>query len=334
MVYEIFADTPESKTWLETLANVPEEEKDRIQIPDPATWRAWLDFVEIPAEDIDLVIATTPNPTENPDLYDILQRGAATIVAAMGQIEPPTRFAALADFNHPEYRYFYVQLLTACLPFVLEYHRSLGIPEAISQATLADLGRNVRVHRKREGVGGLGVMWWLMLHFRGVIFQLGRLQFELQHASKEIVASMREHGLEADESTNVLSIHIPDFMGPMGHDACSESIDQAVVFFNEYYPEWPVEFGVCNSWLLDPQLREFLKPSSNIIRFQDRFTIADGMYDASNSVMQFVFGKHVRDIDTIHPQSSLERGVINHLRDGKSLHGRQGWLKLPSLPLT
>src|SRR5690606_24606621 len=97
-------------------------------------------------------------------------RGAALLLRGMGEISYEHRFAALADFNHPGHRYFYVQLLTACLPFVREYHRSLGIPEDISQATLADLGRNVRVHRKREGVGGLGVMWWLSLHFRGVIY--------------------------------------------------------------------------------------------------------------------------------------------------------------------
>lgn len=283
MIHEIFADTPESRSWFDALAQVPENEKNRIQIPDSNAWRAWLEYVEVPAEDIDQVIATTPDPKTDPVLYDVLQRGASTIVAAMGQIESPPRFAALADFNDPAHRYFYVQLLAACLPFVQEYHRSLGIPEDISRASLADLGRNVRVHRKREGVGGLGVMWWLMLHFRGVIYQLGRLQFELQHASKEVAASLLENGIEADESTNVLSIHIPDFMGPMDHDACTESISRSVSFFATYFPDWPVHIGVCNSWLLDPQLKTVLKPTSNIIRFQDRFTIADGSYDASDS---------------------------------------------------
>ena len=330
MVHEIFADTPESKSWFEALAKVSESDKNRIQVPDAETWREWLEFVEIPVEDIDDVIATTPDPDS--ELYDVLQRGAATIVNAMGQIESPPRFAALADFNHQQYRYFYVQLLTACLPFVREYHRTLGVPASISQATLADLGRNVRVHRKREGVGGLGVMWWLMLHFRGVIYQLGRLQFELQHASNEVIASMQRHGVETNGPVNVLSIHIPDFMGPMDHDACTESIQQSVEFFSVHFPHWPVEFGVCNSWLLDPQLKDVLKPTSNIIRFQNRFTIADGTYDASDSVMQFVFGKHVRDIDTIHPQSSLEHGVITHLKNGKDWHGRQGWLQLPTQP--
>lgn len=329
-MHKIFADTPETRAWLDAIAAVPEDEKNLIQIPDQETWQRWLQYVEVPNEDLVHVIETTPSPDSNPELFDILQRGAAHLIASMGQITSPTIFAALADINHPHYRYFYVQLLTACLPFVREYHQALGIPETITQATVADLGRNICVHRKREGVGGLGVMWWLMLHFRGVIFQLGRLQFELQQAGDEVSASMREHGLDADSATNVLSVHIPDFMGPMGYDACSESIDRAVQFFPTYFPEWPVNYVVCNSWLLDPQLKDVLKPTSNIIRFQDRFTIAEGTYDSSNSVMQFVFGKQLRDIDSIHPQSSLERGIISHLKNGKDWHGRQGWFALPA----
>lgn len=326
----IFADTPESQDWFDAIARVSAADIQRVQVPEPEKWREWLRYVEVPEEDLDEVISTTPTPESNAELYEVLQRGAALLISRMGDIDIDFRFAALADFNDAQHRFFYVQLLTACLPFVREYHQSLGIPEHITQATVADLGRNIRVHRKREGIGGLGVMWWLMLHFRGVIFQLGRLQFERQHAGEEVAASMREYGIPAEASSNVLSIHIPDFLGSMDHDSCTESIQQAVTFFVKYFPDWPVETGTCNSWLLDPQLKDYVRADSNIIRFQDRFTLAEGSYDASDSVMQFVFGKHVRDIDTIHPESSLARGVIAHLKSGKAWHGRQGWLRLPS----
>jgi hypothetical protein len=221
-----------------------------------------------------------------------------------------------------------VQLLAACLPFVREFHASRGVLDHISQATLADLGRNIRVHRKREGVGGLGVMWWLMLHFRGLIYQIGRLQFEMHHVGEEIAASMVSAGHAADAETHSLSIHIPDFMGPMDHGICNESIEEARIFFATHFPDWPVDYAVCNSWLLDPELKNYLKPQSNIIRFQDRFQLTEDSYDASDSVMQFVFGKHLRDIDTITPRSSLERGIIEHLRSGKIWEGRQGWFPL------
>src|SRR5690554_2125473 len=158
MTHTIFADTPEARAWLDATATVPEAEKDRIQIPDRETWKTWLQYVEIPSEDLDEVMATTPSPESDPEFYDLLQRGAAMVVGAMGKINVDFRFAPLADFNHPRYRFFYVHLLAACLPYVRDYHRSLGIPESITQATLADLGRNMQMHRKREGIGGLGVM--------------------------------------------------------------------------------------------------------------------------------------------------------------------------------
>ena len=323
----IFADTPEANHWLDAIATVPENEFQRIHIPDAATWRAWLEYVEVPAEDIEQVISTTP--AAGTALYETLQRGAAYLLRYMGEISGPIPFAALADFNDPETRYFYVQLLAACLPHTRAYLQQRGIPEDIIQATLADLGRNIRVHRKREGVGGLGVMWWLMLHFRGLIFQLGRLQFERQTASEAVVASIGEHGYDVTGPVPVLSVHIPDFLGPIDPAACDDAIARAAAFFPRYFADWPVAFSVCNSWLLDPNLGTILKPQSNIIQFQSRFTIAEGGYDASDSVMQFVFGKHLRDLDTITPESSLERGVVQRLRDGGTWQGREGWFLLP-----
>lgn len=329
-MHSAFADTPESHAWFEALATVSNSEKQRIEIPDSTTWRNWLRYVEVPDEDLEEVISTTPTVENEPMLLDILQRGAALMIRYMGEIKNPYRFAALSDINHPHYRYFYAQLLTTALPFVRSYNQSLGIPDKITQFTVADLGRNMRVHRKREGIGGLGTMWWLGLHFCGIIYQLGRLQFERRLAGKEIALSMQANGINADASTPVLSIHIPDYMGPMDRDACSESISLAVEFYNQYFPNWPVHYGQCHSWLLDPQLKEILKPTSNIVHFQDRFVLSDEISESSESVMQFVFGKHVRDIDEITAQSSLERGIITHLRSGREWNAHNGWFVLPS----
>jgi hypothetical protein len=333
-MHPAFADTPESRAWFDAIATVSDADADRIEVPETDTWRAWLEFVEVPRQDMADVIVTTPGPDNDPELYRILQRGAAYLMSFMGSLDRPVPFAGLADFNSPRYRYFYVQLLTACLPAIREYHDSRGMPEAISQATLADLGRNVRVHRKREGVGGLGVMWWLMLHFRGLIYQLGRLQFELHLAGDDIADSMKGAGIDASKETHVLSVHIPDFMGPMDYEACNDAIRHAMQFFPKHFPDWPVEYAICNSWLLDPQLKTILKPESNIIRFQERFTITNDSYDSSDSVMQFVFGRHLRDIDTISPKSSLERGILEHLRSGRKLYGRQGWFPLNDVPVS
>src|SRR5699024_5951961 len=116
--------------------------------------------------------------------------------------------------------FFYVHMFVAALPQARDYFRDRNIPESVVQETLADLGRNIRVHRKREGVGGLGVAWWLTLHFRGMIYQLGRLQFERAHLGERGSAGAAAMGIRANPDDHVLSIHIPDFSGPMTPDAC------------------------------------------------------------------------------------------------------------------
>src|SRR5690606_38756664 len=102
----IFADTSETEAWLDALKTVTDDERNRIQIPDESTWREWLKYGEVPEQEIEEVVATTPRPQTNPELYDLLQRGAALVVGAMGKLDPGFRFAALADFNHPEHRFF------------------------------------------------------------------------------------------------------------------------------------------------------------------------------------------------------------------------------------
>jgi hypothetical protein len=246
----------------------------------------------------------------------------------MGSLDGPPRFAALKDANDPDYRFFYVLVYVAALPYVQDYHRSLGIPEEITQATLADLGRNVRVHRKREGIGGLGVFWWLMLHFRGVIFQLGRLQFERSTLGSAISECIRETGLIADENTPALSIHIPDFSGPMTAEACDDSIARASAFLARYFPDTLSGYAICNSWLLDPRLKDHLRADSNIILFQERFHLTGPQWDSTDGIMQFVFGKTTAALDSVEAKTSLERAVVEHIRSGGKWWGYGGWFSL------
>jgi hypothetical protein len=237
----------------------------------------------------------------------------------------PPRFALLKDANHPQYRFFYVHLFVAALPHVRQYSAQRAIPEAVVQATLADLGRNLRVHRKRTGQGGLGVAWWLMLHFRGMIYQLGRLQFERARLGDRAAEEAFGIGLSLRVDNHVLSIHIPDFLGPMTPEACDASITEAHTFFSTYFPDEPVVAGVCNSWLLDPQLRDYLREDSNIRRFQDRFQLLPGAYNVNESIVQFVFGPTTEDLNTLPQRSSLERAVVAHMRAGNNWEGRTGW---------
>jgi GNAT-like C-terminal domain len=80
--------------------------------------------------------------------------------------------------------------------------------------------------------------------------------------------------------------------------------------------------------LLDPQLREYLPGSSNIVRFQQRFTLGDHEHDADTSIVQFVFGPTPANLDELPQRSSLERAVVGHLKAGRHWKGRSGWFRL------
>ncbi len=301
---------------------------DGVVLPQGANLVRTLRYLEIPEEDIPDIAQTVPSPDASPAMWWVLERAVNSLVLHMGKEEGPPRFGQLQDEDDPQHRYFYVHVFVATLPYTKAYFRERQIPMDVQQASLADLGRNVRVHRKRNGVGGLGVMWWMMLHFRGMIYDLGRLQFERKQLDANSAAIMSEQGVRAGEGDHVLSIHIPDFSGPMTVEACDESIERAQAFFAEHFPDEPVLAGICYSWLLDPQLRDYLRPESNIIRFQDRFTLGPaGDSNGDESVLRFVFGPLHDDLDSYPQRSSLERGVIANIRAGKHWQFRFGWFR-------
>jgi hypothetical protein len=296
-----------------------------VTLPSGQDLLSTLRYLEIPEEDVPHVLRLAPSPSSNPELWWFLERAVHSLVRYMGEVPGPPRFAPLTGANHPEYRFFYVHVFIAALPHVQQYFTRRGIPETVVQATVADLGRNVRVYRKRTGQGGLGVAWWLTLHFRGMIYQLGRLQFERARLGDRAARQASRVGLKFRADDHVLSIHIPDFLGPMTPEACDASIAEAHTIFSTYFPDEPVVAGVCNSWLLDPQLGNYLREDSNIRRFQDRFQILPGAYNVNESIVQFVFGPTAEDLDVLPQRSSLERAVVAHLRTGKNWEGRTGW---------
>jgi len=296
-----------------------------VTLPSGDELVATLRYLAIPEEDIPDVVRLAPSPESDPDAWWYLERGVHSLGLFMGLVDKPPRVANLKDINDPEYRLFYVHMFVAALPQAQQYFRDRDIPDDIVRETLADLGRNVRVHRKREGVGGLGVAFWLTLHFRGMIYQLGRLQFERSRVEVWGESMATAMTPEPKPDDRVLSLHIPDFCGPMTPEACDESIARAHEFFPRYFPEEPVRAGVCSSWLLDPQLKDYLDPESNIIRFQNRFRLVPGGYNVDNSIVQFVFGPVLTDPARLPRRSTLERAVAGHLEADKHWEGRVGW---------
>jgi hypothetical protein len=285
--------------WLDALEAVDSD--GELRAGDDDEVGALLERLHVPAADIPIVLAG--RPADDAVAWNVARERDA-LVASMGEhfmlMWPTLPAGGPLWFAH-------VWAYLEALPAVLDYHRSVGIDDDVSWATLADLGRNMAIEHRLFDRAGLDAPWWITLHFKGVIYELGRLQFE--------------------RFPNALSVHIPE-SGPMSPDACDASFDRARSFFPRHFPDdGPIEWFRCFSWLLDPQLAEYLPAESNIVQFQRRFSLkpgAEGRPD-NDGVLRFVFrAVPPVDLDTLPQDTLLQRVIVEHLRAGRSWHTHAG----------
>lgn len=185
------------------------------------------------------------------------------------------------------------------------------IPEEILVDTLSDIviWNNIWSDIKDELY--LGECAWLKNHLSMKLFKLGRLQFCMGKAECDI-----SH-LNISKGDNVLEIHIPD-VGPLTTEECEKSIEFAKEFFSEYFPQFKYKGITCYSWLLDKSLSAFLKPTSNILKFQNMFE--EIKTEESDAILKYVFDWNTnrRKLMRENPSTSFAVKVKEHaLAEGK-----------------
>ncbi|MBQ7985969.1 MAG: DUF5596 domain-containing protein [Clostridia bacterium] len=161
-----------------------------------------------------------------------------------------------------------------------ERYEKKGISLDILYDTLSDIVTWTNIWSDLKGELYLGEIKWLKFHMTMKIFRLGRLQFCMEKAAQDILVAGISKG------DNVIEIHIPSG-GAMTKELCLDAIGRAKEFFNEFYPEYDYKGFTCNSWLLDRTLKEILPKDSNIVAFQDMFSI---VYDMKcDAILKYVF---------------------------------------------
>ncbi|UXM90090.1 acyltransferase domain-containing protein [Paenarthrobacter sp. JL.01a] len=207
----------------------------------------------------------------------------------------------------------WIEALLRFAPVVHDYHLKLGISSAVSAASLADVGLQLRINRRVHGRFGLDTWGWLTLHMAGNLFRLGRLQFHLVPA-------------DGAASGWVLGVHIPED-GGLSPALVDESFAQARAFFTRHFPDKPAAVATCDSWMLDPYLSERL-PNSNIASFARRFTV-DRCTDAPTDAVYFTFRQRgLVDLDKLPRETSLQRVVLQRIDDGGTWQLGHGHLAL------
>ncbi|TQM78681.1 hypothetical protein FHX81_0957 [Saccharothrix saharensis] len=299
---------------------VPVEDVERVHrlagdlpsapLPAKADAPAILARLAVRPDDAAEIMAGWPDPGSpawTPDLRWLLDRSTALVRADLGGPGWLVPGPELPRDRGTAWRHLYVYAYLALVEVVLEYHRDHGIAEAVSYATLADLGRNLAVDRRMRGEGWPVMRSWLTLHARGGVYELGRLQYQ--------------------RGDTTLGLHIPE-AGPLTPQAVEASLDQARAFFPRHFPDEHHTTFSCGSWLLDPQLLHYLPEDANIVRFQQRFELEpyeqpEGI-DADVEVLRFVFRTLTTPLDRLPRRTALQRAAVDHLKAGRHWQWRRG----------
>lgn len=312
--------------WLAELER-PEVARVAAGLPEAGELPEILLDLAVPHESVNELVALRRRFDREPQWRWLLDRALSGLLhrpdepgAAIGPGTPPV--------DDPLGRCFPVFVYLAALPHALAHHRRHGIDPEVSRRTLADLGRQIALHRGRHGRTGLSTPFWPALHFRGELYQLGRLQFQRTVLTEKLAPLVTAAGAAPRPDAPALDLHIPDFLGPLSPDAVERSLELARAFFPRHYPQEDHQVAMCASWLLDPQLRAYLPADSNIVAFQRRFRPGpiDPEPDDAGPI-RFVFGD-VAPLSELPRRTAMERAIVDHLRSGRHWHFGRGWFPL------
>ena len=243
-------------------------------------------------------------------------RLAEGVLGTIGLVGPEfgSRTTDVPDSKIPGAAVLPMLALLMTAPEAAAFHASRRVPEDVSAATLADLGQQVHVHRLTYGEFGLHTHQWVNLVWSGFLFRLGRLQFNL--------------ALEQPDGRSewVLSTHVPAD-GPLPRTAADESFATARTFFAAHFPDYPVRWFHCRSWLLDPTLSELL-PESNLAAFQRRWTLYGPREPGEEDLLFFVFQRRGQvEPTTLPTDTALRRRAADRLVSGRGWNDFNGKLR-------
>ena len=203
-----------------------------------------------------------------------------------------------------------------------ERYAEAGIPDEILDGTVRDIRLWTDSWSEVKGELYLGELPWLEYHMKMKLFRIGRLQFCHTMAKR----AYPKLGISEDDGT--LDVHIPAD-GRLDIDECRRSFAAAREFYAEYFPVAGYTYFNCHSWLLDPTLKKYLGPDSNIIRFGDMFErVRD---DESLALLRYIFRWDVRGTDMlkdIEPTSGFSAKIKEAAIGGEVFHETMGIIKL------
>lgn len=212
-----------------------------------------------------------------------------------------------------------------------DYLAALGAAAPVVTDTLGALARHAALHQRRRGLTGVDAAWWMVPILRGVLVQVGSLQY---HRVRLGVGSLsprpwydeseaRRRGPSFETGAESIGLHVPD-RTDLSPSAVDASLEAARGELGRLWPSDRPRLATCQSWLLDERLADSVGSTSRLVAFARRFTLVPGWVDGDEDVATFVRGR--RDAAEPVPATRLARAVEARWRAGEHWRVRTGWL--------
>ena len=166
-------------------------------------------------------------------------------------------------------------------------------------------------------------MMWGSYFMKGNLIQIGRLQYEIG------VKDFNKLDKYFEEKHQYVYIHIPKGKD-LNEEDVKESLCLADKYIKKYYSELKNEklAYYTKTWLLSPEVKEILSANSNIIKFQDKFSIIE--YEENiNDFLNFVFDVVIDKVDykNLPEKTTLQKKLKRKLLNNEKLHLGLGLVK-------
>lgn len=158
---------------------------------------------------------------------------------------------------------------------------------------------------------------------KGNLIQIGRLQYEIG------VKNFDKLDKCFQEKHQYIYIHIPRGDN-LNEQEVDESFKLADEYIKKYYPELDGQMLAfyTQTWLLSPEVKEILPFDSNIVKFQEKFTIVEyeeNIGDFLNFVFDEVLGRV--QYSELPEKTILQRELKKKILNGDKLHLGLGFRK-------
>ena len=205
--------------------------------------------------------------------------------------------------------------LIFCILLTPHMHRlyaEKGYSDTLFDGAVLDLKWKVIECEKMQGFAGIECYGWMHKWFALERFTLGRLQYQLAPTSRVILTS----SVCLERGDLYLNTHIPS-CGPLTRESVIDSYLQAKEFFAPQLNGKPAVVQ-CSSWLLSPQHKTILPPTSNIRRFCEDFELYDWGKSENKGDLWRIFYKNAQNPPEELPRTTtLERAYADLLQKGE-----------------